>query len=224
MGGIVAVGCAAGYRSFNQIFVTAPDLERAALAEAIPWYAPVGGHFRLRMRADLPDSVRATLESAGLVRRGGLPTMAFTGDLIGGADTGLSIERVGDERALADHVRVVSEAFEWPTDDLGRVFTAGLLSQANWAGWVGYEGDEPVASSQLVVHQGVAGLYYVGTMEAARGKGYGEAITRAAIAEGQARGCDLVCLQASPLGRPVYERLGFEVIGEYITYVPSEDA
>ena len=55
------------------------------------------------------------------------------------------------------------------------------------------------------------------------GKGYGDAITRAAIVEGQERACDLVCLQASPLGRPVYERLGFSVIGEYVTYISKDD-
>lgn len=61
-------------------------------------------------------------------------------------------------------------------------------------------------------------------MKAAQRKGYGDAITRHAVREGLARGCDLVCLQASPDGRPVYKRLGFNVIGEYVTYVPSENA
>jgi GNAT superfamily N-acetyltransferase len=222
--GILAVGCAAGQRSFNQIIVTSSDLDPGALREAISWYEPNGGHFRLRLRGELNDAVRETVEAAGLERRGEIPTMTFTGVLPPGRETTLRIERVADERTLADHVLVVAESFDWPANDLGHVFTARLLGEPDFAAWVGYEGDVAVASSQLVVHGGVAGLYYVGTVQESRRKGNGEAIVRAAIAEGLARGCDLVCLQASPLGRPVYERLGFDVIGEYVTYYPAETA
>jgi len=219
---IMAVGCDAGYRSFNQMFVTAPKIDRAELDEAISWYSPVSGHFRLRMRGELLAGVQETLEAAGLVRRGGIPTMTFSGALTQGAEASLRVERVRDGRALDDHTKVVAGAFDWTTGDLGRVFGPGLLQENDWAGWVGYEGDEPVAASQLVVHGGVAGLYYVGTMQDSRGKGYGETLTRTAVIEGQARGCDLASLQASPMGRPVYERIGFEVKGEFVTWVPAD--
>ena len=150
--------------------------------------------------------------------------MTFAGELTEDPDVGLRIEPAVDEATLAAHVRIVTEGFDWTPDTLGRIFTPALLDRPAWSAWVGYIDGVAVATAQLVVHANVAGLYYVATVKEARRRRYGEAITRHAVREGQARGCDLICLQASPAGRPVYERLGFEAIGEYVTYVPSEDA
>ena len=33
-------------------------------------------------------------------------------------------------------------------------------------------------------------------------------------------GCAMASLQASPMGLPVYERIGFEQVADYRTYVP----
>ncbi len=148
--------------------------------------------------------------------------MTFSGE-IGPIETSLRIERVTDEAGLADHVRVVAEGFgNWEPETLGAIFTSRLLDQPDWFAWVGYDDGKPVATSQLVVHSGVGGLYYIATMEPARRKGYGEALTLIAIREGFDRGCDMACLQASSLGKPVYERIGFTVLGEYVTYIPKE--
>jgi predicted acetyltransferase len=55
----------------------------------------------------------------------------------------------------------------------------------------------------------VAGIYNVATPAAFRNRGLGEATTRAAVAEGQRRGCVMSTLQASEMGYPIYERMGF---------------
>lgn len=222
--GLLAFGCEAGQRAFNQAFITSPEIDVEAVRAVLSHYEH--GRFRLRFRDDLHEAVLPAVEAMDLERQGGIPTMtlALVREL-DGRDTNLRIERIATEAALDDHVRVVAEGFgSWMPETLGRIFTSKLLEEPDWAGWIGYEDGVPVASAQLVVHRNVAGLYYIATVEAARRKGYGDAITRHAVREGQARGCDLACLQASPSGRPVYERLGFEVIGEYVTYVPSDNA
>jgi len=55
----------------------------------------------------------------------------------------------------------------------------------------------------------------VGTLEAQRGRGFGEVMTAHAARQGRARGCDHASLQASVMGRPVYERMGFRQNREY---------
>lgn len=148
--GLFAAGCEAGQRAFNQVFITAPGLDVEALREVTSRYEH--GRFRLRMRDDLHEGVRATLEAAGLQRQGGIPTMTFAGELsASGAE--LRIEPVADEATLTEHVRVVTEGFGWTPDTLGRIFTPRLLSKPGWCGWVGYAGEVPVASAQLVVHE-----------------------------------------------------------------------
>ena len=79
-----------------------------------------------------------------------------------------------------------------------------------WRIWIGYVDGEPVSTSAAVVSDGFVGVYAVATSPMARGNGYGEALTWAAIAADP----DLpVTLQASELGERVYRRMGFETVG-----------
>ena len=48
-----------------------------------------------------------------------------------------------------------------------------------------------------------------------RGRGLGTAVTEAVIDELDGRGCDLAGLLASPVGQPIYERLGFRAEVDY---------
>ena len=67
---------------------------------------------------------------------------------------------------------------------------------------------EPVCTSALVRNADVAGIYFVATLEDFRGRG--AAVTWEAARDGIEHGCRFASLQASELGRPVYERMGFD--------------
>jgi hypothetical protein len=55
---------------------------------------------------------------------------------------------------------------------------------------------------------GVAGVYNVATSVAARGRGFGEALTwRATLADPSLP----AVLQSSAMGRPIYERMGYAI-------------
>jgi predicted acetyltransferase len=66
-----------------------------------------------------------------------------------------------------------------------------------------------------MVSHGVAGIYWVGSLERARGKGLGRAVTVAATNAGFGLGADVASLQASPMGKPIYLELGYETAFEY---------
>jgi ribosomal protein S18 acetylase RimI-like enzyme len=87
-------------------------------------------------------------------------------------------------------------------------------SRGKWHHYVGTLDETPVASSSMYLDQEVAGIYFVGTVPSARRRGIGTWMTFLALQDARALGTRWSVLHASPLGRSLYRRLGFE---EYCT-------
>jgi ribosomal protein S18 acetylase RimI-like enzyme len=70
-----------------------------------------------------------------------------------------------------------------------------------------------------------AGVYWVGTVAGGRQRGLGEHCTRVVTNAAFERGAQVVALEASPMGFPIYERMGFETVDRvqwYLTPAPSQ--
>jgi GNAT superfamily N-acetyltransferase len=81
-------------------------------------------------------------------------------------------------------------------------------------GWFVIEqGAALVAVAGCVAYGPFCWLGLVGTHPAARGRGLATRISQHLVEWSRARGCSTIALDASDLGRPVYERLGFETVG-----------
>ncbi|HEX4463458.1 MAG TPA: GNAT family N-acetyltransferase [Solirubrobacterales bacterium] len=91
---------------------------------------------------------------------------------------------------------------------------AGLLAE-NVVAFLALLDGEAVSIAMTMVSHGVAGIYWVGSLERARGKGLGRAVTVAATNAGFDLGADVASLQASPMGKPIYLELGYETAFEY---------
>lgn len=129
---------------------------------------------------------------------------------------GLTIRRVVDEEGLVRFHALSPLGARW-------VPTLSAATDPAVALFVGYADGEPVATSRLVCFGPTADLTSVGTAPAYRRRGYGTAVTWAAVAEGVRRGCTAAMLSATPMGYRVYARMGFVPACTFRTYVPPDD-
>ena len=78
---------------------------------------------------------------------------------------------------------------------------------------------QPVATAMIFESDGVASVQWVGTIPTARGTGLGALVTTAVTNLAFDRGATSCTLQASPMGAPVYQRLGYETLYDYVEFV-----
>lgn len=207
-------------RSFNNLITTDERAPVAALVARARERAP-HGRFRLRVREDVAvdDGV---FERSGLRRYGGIPCLTIEPNGPLPVPAGARVDRVGDEAALRAHVEVVAAGFGWVADDIASACRPAILRAPRWRGFVVRDGSRGASAAQLVFGDGgAAGIYFVATREEARGRGFGAAVTAAAVNAALAEGATTVSLQASPMGLPIYERLGFARVSYYRTFVPA---
>ena len=130
------------------------------------------------------------------------------------APADFAVERVRDEAGLAAWVETLGSGFgkgpveaEWVGEMYRRL---GLGDEGPWRHYVGLSDSDPVATSTSFFGAGVAGIYFVCTVERARRRGIGAGITLVALREARDLGYSVGVLGSSKMGRPVYRRLGFE--------------
>jgi GNAT superfamily N-acetyltransferase len=132
--------------------------------------------------------------------------------------TGLRIARVADDTALAAFAHTAFAGFGLPPSFGTKFMTRRLLESPEAALFVGSVDGAPVATAMLLATGSIAGIYWVATLDTHRRRGFAEALTWAALEAGRQLGCTVGSLQASELGRPVYERMGFVQTAEYVFY------
>lgn len=84
---------------------------------------------------------------------------------------------------------------------------------------VAYDMDHPVSAAMVIFSHSIAGIYWVGTVQDARGKGLAEACVSAVTNEALRLGAAFVTLQASKFGEPVYRHMGFTEYTRYPWYM-----
>lgn len=126
---------------------------------------------------------------------------------------GFRVEQVKDEKQFDVWVEINARGFG--SDDY-RAFRAAYLrhgfdNDAQAIHFIGYQADQPVTSSTLLIAGSSASAYNISTPAELRRQGYGSAITHATLLAAREKGYRSSWIWSSQMGRSVYQKLGFVI-------------
>jgi GNAT superfamily N-acetyltransferase len=189
------------YTDTDNLLAVLPELDRA--------YVEAGVKAWTVWTPAYDEKARQGLEAAGHFLDSTPQSMAAPLDEI---DIGNGAEGLDWERAdgVEEMCVVLGEAFGWEVEPAIEVMTG--LEQISHV-YIARVDGEAVATVVAYHHGGDAGIYNVGTRAAARGKGLATGLMRQAARDAREAGCQTTSLQATAMGRPVYQRLGYRDLG-----------
>lgn len=114
---------------------------------------------------------------------------------------------------LHDVARVMSDAFLTDRATNQRIARPEMLQHPAVAHYLIYDGGLPATCATVARSGSMAGIWNVGTVPRFRHKRYATTIMLALLDDLRATGCTTTMLMASPSGQPLYEQLGYRIVG-----------
>jgi GNAT superfamily N-acetyltransferase len=207
--------------SFNPVFALERVRDPPRLVERIrtrlvdrqtPWMLVTTPDVRL--------GLTPVLDAFGLARRRVMPVMVLDLDERPPepVSASLTIRPANEPDEVRRWARTFEHGLEAPRDFLAPWIEGWIAQPPSTTGgfqlYLGTVDDAPVATAARVTTRPTSGVYFVQTYAEHRRRGYGRALT-AAAADAREAGCAVSCLQATAMGRPLYESIGYRTIGEY---------
>jgi GNAT superfamily N-acetyltransferase len=117
------------------------------------------------------------------------------------------IRTIKSANELEDWILITEEAFKKKRNSHIYIM---FLNENDIRFYGCYYKDKIVATLMLYIKDAIAGIYLVSTANEFRGKGFGTLIAKTALRDAKDLGCKYSVLQASDMGRTVYNNIGFK--------------
>lgn len=191
------------------------------IGEARSFFSSRGRGFALwgRVGVDEDRDLIEAAEHAGMQAAYGMPEMVLDRRVDEPPlANGIDLRRVADTTDAAEYWQVAAASYAsigFPPEIFAFYERHDGLTADNAAAFLARVDGRPAGIAMTIVSHGVAGIYWVGVAEAARGRGLGWAVTAAAVNAGFDIGAEIASLQASPMGESLYRKMGFETLFDY---------
>jgi GNAT superfamily N-acetyltransferase len=196
--------------------------DAAALWDRVGLAFPDATPHRIVTRAHHDADVESWLSARGYECRFDLSAMVLDGPTAPPAATA-RIRPVRTEADVASFRHVTMAAFPASAQSLRLMFAspASLLTPGV-AAFVADVDGQAASVALVITHGQVAGVEWVGTLPAFRGRGLAEAVSRAASNAGFDLGARIVALQGADDAARLYGRIGYREVSRYRWFGPGE--
>jgi hypothetical protein len=209
-GELLLIDSGTALTELNVAFVTSPPSDpHRAVERAAEFFRERPQHWRLEGEESLLSKLAGPATEAGLTHRETRPALTVPIPLAGAKGfveqhVVRAVSSSGESRQFADVLARGSEFL--PPAELFDVPFHRLAPMRCYLAW---DGPIPVACSMLLPDGFFGGIYAVATLPSHRRGGHARALTAASLTDAVSEGCRESCLQASPMGLPVYLKIGF---------------
>jgi GNAT superfamily N-acetyltransferase len=210
---LISLG-AAGIDLHQEVLVLGPVPPADVFAQAAAFLG-TGVAYTILLEVEVAAVLEATLRADGWQLLEDEPALVLprVPTPIPPPPPGLAIRRVTDMAGLAAFQRVSGTPPRFMP-------SLAAARDPQVALFVGVMAGQPVATARIACAAGVTDITGVVTAPPYRRRGYGTALTWAAVAAGAAQGCPVATLTATAIGAPVYRAMGFLLVCTYRTYAP----
>lgn len=202
----------------NTVFRTDAAVGPAdVLARSRAFYRSIGHAFALLTSDHVDQDLNAAAEDAGWLMAIEIPAMVCRSVLPDlPLPAGASIRRADPVRDIASFRAVVRDGFASDADEIAAAETVfsspAALDTRDTAGVIASIDGRDVAAAAVTVIDRMGYVGWVGTVPEYRRRGLGDAVSRAATNAGFELGARIVALEASPMGLPLYAKMGYETV------------
>jgi ribosomal protein S18 acetylase RimI-like enzyme len=177
---------------------------------------------------DSDEGVAEHLIAHGAEQTTQMPVMAADlTEVVNLPPEGLTIRHVTDRPGMRDLVTAYAEPLGVPLDAVDKLIESHLEYLSRDPELIHLAGDldgKTVGTAVVSLSADVAALYCIATDADYRRRGVGAALTLEALRIAQEAGHEVATLQASAMGTPVYERIGFTTVSHYrLFHFPVEE-
>jgi GNAT superfamily N-acetyltransferase len=219
-GGAVACVTTVPLPTLNGVWVDELDPPVALVAQLLDRVAAEGLPYCLQLRPSSGEALGELARERGMSREWDVPLMVLQEPdrLACAAPAELAIHTLAPAQARR-HASVAAAGFGAHEEHFRRLVAPALLELAGVRCYVGEAAGEPAVSGLGYTLGDGVGVFNIATPPRWRRRGYGAAMTARAIADGLGDGGRWAWLQSSPAGYSIYERLGFQALESWHTWL-----
>jgi GNAT superfamily N-acetyltransferase len=216
VGPVLCINAGIGVSRFNVAVPVEPVRDaRGAVRDAIGWFGARGLNVRfdLRGKQDSPLIAAVTVEKFQFWWRE--PVMLLD-SLPPPAEIPAELELMEVLSPIDRDLYCQVDAEEY-SDQAFQLAMLNVASEMPGVSiHVGMVGGQPVARSMAIRTEDLVGIHNVYVAPSHRNRGYGAAMTAAAMESGRQTGATAACLQSTEAAFSLYRKMGFEHIDDYV--------